>query len=134
MELISQIDICGRTLLAIADHLLDYSKINHYVRRQSGHFEGDTGRGRALTADGVASQQGGMMSLGSDVSLDVTTEEVVETAVYSFCCRRDKQTILRRKVAVILGIERSPDIDWRCRIVTCGWKRICINLVSNALK
>ena len=74
------------------------------------------------------------MSFGSDVSLDVTSEEVVETAVYSFCCNRDEQTTLRRKVAVILDIERSPDIDWRCRIVTGGWKRICINLVSNALE
>jgi len=29
---------------------------------------------------------------------------------------------------------RSVDINWKCRVPLGGWKRICINLVSNALK
>ena len=74
------------------------------------------------------------MSEDADVALDEVTEEVVETAVYSFCCSRDKQTILDRKVAVVFDIDRAADSNWRCRVPQGGWKRICINLVSNSLK
>ena len=74
------------------------------------------------------------MSLDADVFLDTTTEEVVEAAFYSFCWSKDQQTILDRKVLFVLDIDRSPETNWNCRIAIGAWKRICINLISNALK
>ncbi|KAI5365441.1 Putative signal transduction response regulator, receiver domain, histidine kinase/HSP90-like ATPase [Septoria linicola] len=132
-NLISQVEICGRTLLDIIDHLLDFSKINHHAKSSVPRMI--DGQGRKMSANASKrSRMGGLMSLDVDVALDQVTEEVVETAVYSFCCSRDAETVLRRRVAVILDIDRAPDIDWRCCVALGAWKRICINLVSNALK
>ena len=132
--LISQIDICGRTLLDIVDHLLDFSKINYHAKNKALMKEGSKSRRRISGSAERMSQLGGMMSEDVDIALDEVTEEVVETAVYSFCCSRDKQTILDRKVAVVFDIDRDVDSNWRCRVPQGGWKRICINLVSNSLK
>lgn len=74
------------------------------------------------------------MTLDADVALDHITEEVVETAVYSFCCSRDPEIVLKRKVAVILDIDSASSSQWSCFVAVGPWKRICINLVSNALK
>lgn len=130
--LISQVEICGRTLLDIIDHLLDFSKINHQARSKNGALA--DAQGRRLSSTGKRTRMGGMMALDADVALDHVTEEVVETAVYSFCCSRDAEMVMNRKVAVILDIDRSPDVDWRCHVALGAWKRVCINLVSNALK
>ncbi|CAK3934150.1 Hybrid signal transduction histidine kinase B [Lecanosticta acicola] len=130
--LISQIEICGRTLLDIIDHLLDFSKINHQARSKNGALA--DAQGRRLSSTGKRIRMGGMMALDTDAALDHVTEEVVETTVYSFCCSRDAEMIMNRKVAVILDIDRSPDVDWKCHIALGAWKRVCINLVSNALK
>lgn len=91
-------------------------------------------RQRQLGAAGKSSQLGSMMSLDTEVSLDVITEEVVDTAFYSFCCKAERNTILKRDVAIVLDIERGADVNWWCRIAPGGWKRIIINLVGNAFK
>ncbi|KAF7186984.1 Hybrid signal transduction histidine kinase B [Pseudocercospora fuligena] len=132
-NLISQVEICGRTLLDIIDHLLDFSKINHHSKSRGGPVS--DGKGRRLSTNAAKrSRMGGLMALDADVALDQVTEEIVETAVYSFCCSRDAESVLKRKVAIILDIDRGTDIDWRCYVAVGAWKRICINLVSNALK
>lgn len=132
--LISQVEVCARTLLDIVNHLLDFSKINDYARKQDRNMAENRNRTRVLDVTKSSSRVGGKMTLDADVSLDITTEEVVEAAFYSFCWSKEQQVILDRDVAFILDIDRSPEIDWRCRIATGGWKRICINLISNALK
>lgn len=120
-------------LIDICLSRLDFSKINPSAEKELLTPEGaKSHRSKSLNAGRLS--QLGMLSMEADVALDIVTEEVVESAVYSFCCSRDKQVILDRKVAVILDIDRSLDIDWRCRLPLGGWKRICINLVSNALK
>ena len=123
--LISQVEVCARTLLDIVNHLLDFSKINNYARKQDRHMAEHRNRTRILDVTGTTSRVGGKMTLDSDVSLDITTEEVVEAAFYSFCWSKEQQIILERNVAFVLDIDRSPEIDWRCRIATGGWKRIC---------
>lgn len=134
-DLISQVDICGRTLLDIIDHLLDFSKINHHAKSKGGIVDAN---GRRMSSNAAKrSRMGGMMTLSADVALDQVTEEVCETAVYSAAvsAARDPASIANRsKVAVILEIDRSAAIDWRCYVAVGAWKRICINLVSNALK
>ena len=132
--LISQIETCGRTLLDIIDNLLEFSKINYHAQRQKvGDSGAHRGRRRVVQPDGRA-PLGGVMSLDADVLLDQTTEEVVESTVYSFISSRNKETLKSRRVSVILDIDRSAESNWRCRVASGGWKRICINLVSNALK
>lgn len=133
-DLISQVDICGRTLLDIIDHLLDFSKINHHAKSKGGIVDA---KGRRMsTSSAKRSRMSGMMALSADVALDKVTEEVVETAVYSAAvsAARDPQSIANRKIAVILEIDRSVAIDWKCYVAVGAWKRVCINLVSNALK
>lgn len=129
-DLISQVEICGRTLLDIIDHLLDFSKINHQAKTRNK----DAQAGRLTSGSTKRTRMGGVMALDANVALDQVTEEVVETAVYSFCCSRDADTVLNRKVAVILDIDRTADINWHVFVALGAWKRICINLVSNALK
>lgn len=68
------------------------------------------------------------------MSLDTVTEEVTETAFYSFCCSRDPRSVLNQEVAFILDIDRSIESHWNCRVDTGAWKRICMNVISNALK
>ncbi|KAK3676317.1 hypothetical protein LTR78_003591 [Recurvomyces mirabilis] len=137
-ELVSQIEICGRTLLDIVNHLLDFSKINHHVKGSKALEDQRQGMPsrppRMPMGDTKRAQLGNMMNMEADCSLDDVTEEVVETAVYSYACSREKRFILDRKVTVALDIERSPHINWRCKVALGGWKRVCINLVSNSLK
>ena len=116
--LVSQIEVCGRTLLDIVDHLLDFSKINHFSRNTVDGIDVQQSRKRAFSKASRTSQLGVTMSLDADVLLDAVTEEVVETAVYSYCASKDQQIILDRKVIVVLDIDRSRETDWRCRIAT----------------
>ncbi|GAB7362459.1 hypothetical protein MBLNU230_g2781t1 [Neophaeotheca triangularis] len=128
--LLSQIETCGRTLLDIIDHLLDFSKINYYAQRDAAKASDPAKR----TSKKGKVKLNGMMALDSDVALDNLTEEIIETAVYSFCCSRDKGVLEARNVTVILDIDRACETRWNVYLRTGAYKRICINLVSNALK
>lgn len=132
-EMVSQIDTCGRTLLDIVDHLLEFSKINVLTKHT-----GSGTRSRSKTLPGPSAEQknsdGESSSLDADVSLDVVTEEVVESAVYSFCCSKDQRTLSERNVTVSMDIERHPSIAWDCKVTVGAWKRVCVNLINNALK
>ena len=117
------------------NNLLDFSKINYYGKTTQKNLQNDTGaRQNQLTSASQTSSLGSMMSLDTEVSLEVVTEEVIDTAFYSFCCSKEREAILDRKVAIILDMEHGKDVNWWCRIALGGWKRIIINLVSNALK
>ncbi|KAK6425917.1 hypothetical protein LTR81_001916 [Elasticomyces elasticus] len=135
-DLVSQVEVCGRTLSDIIEHLLDYSKVNHQAKPKQ-HSRTSSTRSSIRSSHGDddnGSQIAGLMSTGFEVALDKVTEEVVESAVYSFCCAKAKDVILGRKVTVVLDIDRNPSARWQCRFPLGAWKRVCINLVSNALK
>jgi CheY-like chemotaxis protein len=68
----------------------------------------------------------------TSVCLDDLTEEAVESTVYSFNCK--KGIDYEPRTSVILEIDRSPSNRWDCQLATGGWRRICINLITNALK
>lgn len=132
-SLVSQIESCGLTLLDIIDHLLDFSKINFFARNK----ELNPMRGQRYPAGNAQQDDVRILATApqeNDVALDRITEDVIETAVYSYCCSRDQRLHLDRRVSVILDLDRSDDFDWNCRIETGAWKRLCINLVSNSLK
>jgi signal transduction histidine kinase/CheY-like chemotaxis protein len=132
-EMISQIDTCGRTLLDIVDHLLEFSRINvltkHIGSKPRPNLKDQhPNSGDKKNSDGEAS------ALNADISLDVVTEEVVESAVYSFCCSKDQRTLNDRNVTVSMDIETHPSISWDCKVPIGAWKRVCVNLINNALK
>ncbi|KAK5723056.1 hypothetical protein LTR17_014017 [Elasticomyces elasticus] len=133
-DLVSQIEVCGRTLLDIVEHLLDYKKITTTKPSIPKEEAKPSPLKRPTLNDTRKTSMGAMMSLESQVSLDEVTEEVVSSAVYSFCCARSKENILNRRVTVLLDIDRAESVNWQCKVALGAWKRICINLVSNALK
>ncbi|KAL1306269.1 hypothetical protein AAFC00_004357 [Neodothiora populina] len=133
--MITQIEACGRTLLDIVDHLLDFSKINFFAKRTLVAADPAQKGRRSLSARvNKRRSLGGMISVDADVALDQITEEVIETAVYSYCCSKDQRVLSARNLTVIVDIDRSLGVSWRCRVAVGAWKRICVNLVNNALK
>jgi signal transduction histidine kinase/GAF domain-containing protein len=132
-EMIGQIQVCGQTLLDVVDHLLDFSKVNSvskHNRKQLGADQRVRNRSNGLSR---AETLGGMVIEKTNVLLDELTEEVIDTAVYSFCCSKDGQTLDQRKVTVITDIDPSA-LSLSCVIAVGAWKRLCINLINNALK
>lgn len=132
-EMVSQIDTCGRTLLDIVDHLLEFSKINVLTKHTSSGMRSNSKNLPQSSAESRNSD-GESSSLDADVSLDVITEEVVESAVYSFCCSKDQRTLSERNVTVSMDIEKHPNISWDCKVTVGAWKRVIVNLVNNSLK
>ncbi|KAK7973220.1 hypothetical protein PG988_007354 [Apiospora saccharicola] len=76
-NILHTLENCGRTLLDTVDHLLDYSKVNHFMdsdRRRKAR--GTHGKGLSI--------EDGMMAQVSDVRLDTLVEEVVESVFAGF--------------------------------------------------
>ncbi|OLN83316.1 Histidine kinase 5-like protein 1 [Colletotrichum chlorophyti] len=84
------IENCGRTLLETIDHLLDWSKINNFIGRPSRRRSDSAGTGdRGLRNRGQKiSIEEGMMSITSNVEVDVLAEEVVESVCAGFSYQR----------------------------------------------
>ncbi|KXH67177.1 hsp90-like protein [Colletotrichum salicis] len=88
-ETLVSIENCGRTLLETIDHLLDWSKINNFIgpskQRRNSLALGE----RGLRARGQKiSIEAGMMSITSNVEVDVLSEEVVECVCAGFSYQR----------------------------------------------
>ncbi|KAK6218461.1 sensor histidine kinase response regulator (hsp90-like protein) [Colletotrichum tabaci] len=85
VDVIHTIEISGKTLLDTIDHLLDYSKVNTFLRASKSQRR-NNGPGRGLRPEQSASIESGMMTLVSDVHLDLLVEEVIESVFigYSF--------------------------------------------------
>lgn len=127
--LVDQINSCGQTLLHIIDHLLDFAMLkNQHLKK------GDVRSSRIGTRFLPATETGkdGLTATNMDVALDDLTEDVVLSSAYSFYYKNDLEE--PNRTTVILDIERSSHATWRCQLATGAWKRICINLVTNALK
>ncbi|KAI4719387.1 hypothetical protein E4T48_04299 [Aureobasidium sp. EXF-10727] len=130
-DMIGQIQVCGQTLLDVVDHLLDFSKVNSVSKQNRKQLDQKI-RNRS---GGLSRTEtlGGMVVEKTNVLLDELTEEVIDTAVYSFCCSKDGQTLEQRKVTVVTDIDPSA-LSLSCVIAVGAWKRLCINLINNALK
>lgn len=134
-EMISQIQVCGQTLLDVVDHLLDFSKVNSVSKHNRKQLQNGLDQRNRNRSSGMGKTEtlGGMVVEKTNVLLDELTEEVIDTAVYSFCCSKDSQTLDQRKVTVITDIDPSA-LSLSCVIAVGAWKRLCINLINNALK
>lgn len=67
--------------------------------------------------------------------IDMLTEDAVNTACLGFDHQKlQLETNSSHSATLILNIEDAKGPDWMVSIASGSWKRICINLVSNALK
>lgn len=79
VDVVHTVENCGRTLLDVLDHLLDFSKVNNFTRAGKRRV-----RGSGAAPDARSSIEAGMMSIFSDVNLDMLLEEVVESVYAGF--------------------------------------------------
>lgn len=128
--LVEQIDSCGHTLLEIINHLLDFADL------KSQRFKKGAVKSSKVDRDFLASmgRASGDDLKASDVNVafDDLTEDAVVSSVYSFYYNQGADE--RTHTPVILDIDRLAGEAWYCSLATGGWKRVCINLVTNALK
>jgi anti-sigma regulatory factor (Ser/Thr protein kinase) len=129
--LAGQIDSCGRTLLDIIDHLLDFTTLKGQRLKKGVASSSRIGH-RIPARERKASADDDIADLETSVSLDDLTEEAIESTVYSFLCK--KGASYEPRASVILDIDRSRGVKWLCKLATGGFRRVCINLVTNALK
>jgi CheY-like chemotaxis protein len=129
--LAGQIDSCGRTLLDIIDHLLDFATLKGQKIGRGVASSAKIKRNISLKGSKTSGNDD-LADVETSVCLDDLTEEAVESTVYSFNCK--KGIDYEPRTSVILEIDRSPSNRWDCQLATGGWRRICINLITNALK
>jgi signal transduction histidine kinase/CheY-like chemotaxis protein len=128
--LLAQIDSCGRTLLEVIEHLLDFANLRSQ-RLKSGAVQSSK-IGRKFLQSTEDQSIDDLKALDMCVALDVLTEDVIISSVYSF--HYGQKGYQTTHTPVILDIDRSDGKSWHCSLATGGWKRVCINLVTNALK
>ncbi|KAI5363119.1 putative signal transduction response regulator, receiver domain, histidine kinase/HSP90-like ATPase [Septoria linicola] len=125
--LIAQMERCTSALTDVIDHLLDFAKINHHVSRPRLTRKQLALAGRRHSIESVA------LSVDSEeatYSLGRLTEEVADAAYYSHCCNVGQAA--SNKIEFALDI--SSNADFQVCDVIGAWKRICVNLIGNALK
>ncbi|CAN8096474.1 unnamed protein product [Discula destructiva] len=83
-DVLYTVETCGRTLLDTLDHLLDFSKVNHFLQKPKRRAAEGKTRGLGLESLGPSPIEAGMMSLFSNVRLDLLTEEVIESVYVGF--------------------------------------------------
>lgn len=83
-DVLHTVETCGRTLLDTMDHLLDFSKVNHFLRAPKRSVATSRSRGMGGSPGARNTIEASMMSLFSDVSLDALLEEVVESIYAGF--------------------------------------------------
>ncbi|KAL2837228.1 hypothetical protein BJY01DRAFT_46746 [Aspergillus pseudoustus] len=153
--MVHTIESCGRTLLDTINHLLDFTyidkfkqdpKLKHKHKRHSSYKE--AGHGRAKLERNTPSSS---ENVCEDVQLDSVLEEVVESvfAGHSFYHhprlqqQRQKNnnnntnSVLstvhpRKEVTIIFDIQEAA--EWKFFTQAGCWRRILMNVFSNALK
>lgn len=128
-RLIEQIDSCGHTLLQIIDHLLEFANLKVTKRQNRRSQKGPKVR-RSMSSSFAKAADPTIMH--ADMTLDTATEEAVVSAAYSFYYNQSDDN--RTNVPVILDIDHHAAATWTSGLLVGGWKRVCLNIVMNALK
>lgn len=128
--LVDQIASCGHSLLEIIDHLLDFAELKQQRLAKGAVKSSKIGRKLLPSTADISVDE--LLALKTGVALDDLTEDAVVSSVYSFFYNHDPEKAV--ETTVILDINRSDSAAYRCQLATGGWKRIVINLVTNALK
>jgi signal transduction histidine kinase/CheY-like chemotaxis protein/GAF domain-containing protein len=127
---LEQINSCGRTLLDIVEHLLDFADLKSQRLRKGAVRSSRISQ--KLLPQAVNPSTDDLKASDMNVALDDLTEDAVVSSAYSFHYGQSANS--NSRTPIILDIDRSDGKPWHCSLATGGWKRVCINLVTNALK
>jgi two-component sensor histidine kinase len=120
-SLVEQIQKCSLNLVDVIDHLLDFAQINSKAQVRKPLKDQHSLEDVKVEVESTSS---------SWISLARTTEAIVDAVFYShYFSNRD-----RSRPHVDLAIDLSPRSAIHCVISVGAWKRLCTNIVNNALK
>jgi signal transduction histidine kinase len=154
MDVISMINICGRTLLDTIDHVLDFTELNR-LRKSKLSEKKKSGDRDALKTQSQSLFQ--LLKQTSNMDLSLLVEEVVDSTLVGHDFGRSKSLVelkfqsqlpssetqsssqLRDAPALTIGsVKVIMDIDWQLSwefsLQPGAWRRIVMNLFGNALK
>ncbi|KAI1861552.1 hypothetical protein JX265_009519 [Neoarthrinium moseri] len=92
-DVLNSIENCSRTLVDTIDHLLDWTKINKFKTSTTDRRNSIRGK-RGVSSSNDVSIETGMMSITSDVEVDVVAEQVVESVFAGHCFQTQSVTRL----------------------------------------
>ena len=148
-EMIQSIHTCGTALLDIINNLLEHSRINNLSRQKRTARAVELNPATRNPKKSSSSALSGLLTLDHNVALDILTEEAVETACSGFIHRgrsktdedspwfgRKDQDIRSgdQNVVVTFNVDQTVEPNWNFSVPAGAWKRICLNLITNALK
>lgn len=120
LSLIEQVQKCSLNLVDIINHLLDFAQISKATPRHPSNYR--RGQGEISVVPG--SKHNSFMSLAR------TTEAIVDAVFYSHYFSHSDRTRPHVDLVIDLAVQRNT----RCSISVGAWKRLCTNIVNNALK
>ncbi|KAL4815263.1 hypothetical protein BDW67DRAFT_164778 [Aspergillus spinulosporus] len=141
--MVHTLEACGRTLLDTINHLLDFTYIDKFrkdrdPKHEHAKISETSGQDRdTLERNPTNSSE----NINTDVQLDAVLEEVVESIfaghTFYYHARRNggspkTAVVSAKKVTIIFDIQESD--DWRFYTQAGCWRRIMLNVFSNALK
>ncbi|KAJ1323559.1 two-component system, sensor histidine kinase and response regulator [Microdochium nivale] len=162
--LLQTMDYCGRTLLDVIDHLLDYSKINTLVKSNRVATGGDAGQSMApvlpppveldaLVEETVESVYSGLIlaqavqgmpaspapgPADSDMTLPLRQPLVRSNSAHSsdsgLTWASDSTPDLIDPSTICVFIDCDPHAEWLCQVDAGALRRLIMNLVGNSLK
>ncbi|KXJ84840.1 hypothetical protein Micbo1qcDRAFT_210393 [Microdochium bolleyi] len=148
--LLQTMDYCGRTLLDVIDHLLDYSKINTLVRSRqphTGHDQLEALRSPTLAAYGPVVEVDALVeetfeSVFSGLHLQRATEVrrpparsgSVWSSDSAIAWASDTPLDHVRPAALSVFLDCDPHANWLCQVDAGAVRRLLMNIVGNALK
>ncbi|KAK4579829.1 hypothetical protein LTR86_000030 [Recurvomyces mirabilis] len=140
-ELVRSITSSGITMLDTLNDLLEYSRLSLGVQGQrdrTRHLENGQ-RSRRPSSEEMNGNKGSDELKPEPASmLSQLTEAAVEAACLGYEYQGKTSDHDRSEhtpePTIILDIEDACNDDWRFRMSGGSWKRICMNLVTNALK
>jgi CheY-like chemotaxis protein/anti-sigma regulatory factor (Ser/Thr protein kinase) len=118
---VEQVQKCSLNLVDVIDHLLDFAQINN---KASARRPSDS---RSDHKVGILPPRS---KTSSCVSLGRTTEAIVDAVFYSHYFTKHDRT----QPHVDFVMELTPRSATQCMISVGAWKRLCTNIVNNALK
>lgn len=135
-EFLKMIETCARTLLDIMDHLLDYAKINHFVKKRS----------ISAPKKKLEREKSEVYSLVSALNLPAVVEETTASMAISrhkpwqskegndgnLWPESTALTTVGHSLPIILNI--SPLDHWYYNTEAGSWRRVVMNLIGNSLK
>ncbi|KAL4756813.1 uncharacterized protein BDW70DRAFT_124352 [Aspergillus foveolatus] len=141
--MVHTLEACGRTLLDTINHLLDFTYIDKFRKdRDSKHKHAKKSETSSQNRDTLErNAPNSSENVNTDVQLDAVLEEVVESifAGHTFYhhARRNggspkTAVVSAKQVTIIFDIQESD--EWRFYTQAGCWRRIMLNVFSNALK